>query len=298
MRNAFTVDVEDYFHVQSFAKTVHPRDWDQHESRVVANTRRILRLLENHQVHGTFFILGWVADRFPELVQEIHQAGHEIGCHSFWHRLIYNMTPEDFREDLLQGCKAIEEITDQRVTAFRAPSFSITEQSLWALDILIEEGFRYDSSIFPVYHDTYGIPDADRFPHRIEGSRGALWEFPPSVHRLGKLNVPVAGGGYFRLYPAWLSSRWLSRINRIENRPFVFYIHPWELDPDQPRLPGSLRSRFRHYQNLRTTESKLATLLERFHFASLSDALSDHSRDGARAATHALHGYLDTAVPR
>ena len=298
MRNAFTVDVEDYFHVQAFSKTVNPREWDQYESRVVANTRRILNLLEDHEVRATFFILGWVADRFPELVDEIHQAGHEIGCHSFSHQLIYQMTAEDFREDLLQACKAIEEITAKRVTAFRAPSFSITEKSLWALDILIEEGFRYDSSIFPVYHDNYGIPNASRFPHRIEGGLGSLWEFPPSVYRFGSLNVPVAGGGYFRLYPRWLSIRWLARINRVEKRPFVFYIHPWELDPDQPRLPGPLRSRFRHYQNLRRTESKLVTLLDRFEFGALSDVLEEHAQTGPEVEEHTLEGYPSTVVTR
>ena len=280
IRNVFTVDVEDYFHVQSFADRINPRTWDQYESRVVANTQRILALLDNHGVSGTFFILGWVADRFPKLVHEIHQAGHEIGSHSFWHQPIYDMTPEEFREDLLQGKKAIEDITGQAVTAFRAPSFSITERSYWALEILIEEGFEYDSSIFPIYHDNYGIPNADRFPHRIQRKQGAIWEFPPSVYRLWKLNVPVSGGGYFRLFPIRLSIHWLGRINRVEKQPFMFYIHPWELDPDQPRLRGSLRSRFRHYQNLSTTCSKLEILLQRFPFAPFGNVMRDLIQKG------------------
>ena len=359
IRNAFTVDVEDYFHVQSFADRIDPRTWDQYESRVARNTQRILRILDQHRVRGTFFVLGWVADRFPELVNEIHQAGHEIGCHSFSHRLIYNMTPDEFREDLLMGCKVIEEITGERVVSFRAPSFSITEKSLWALDILIEEGFQFDSSIFPVYHDTYGIPNAERFPHRVRGSesvvscqlsvvrgrrdqeaggrsqqsevrsqesgvsgeedvrcqvsgvRGgrdqeaadessqlttnncqlatsSLWEFPPTVYRMGKLNVPVAGGGYFRLYPVRLSIHWLRRINRRHRQPFVFYIHPWELDTDQPRLPAGLKSRFRHYQNLGTTKRKLTRLLESFHFGPVSEVLQQRSEDAVITGEPAL----------
>ena len=273
MLNAFTVDVEDYYHVQSFADRIDPRDWDNHQSRVESNTHCVLRILEEYCVRGTFFILGWVADRFPRLVRDIQAAGHEIGCHGFWHRPIYHMTPEAFREDLLLGSKAIEEITGRPTVAFRAPSFSITKRSLWALDVLMEEGYRYDSSIFPVHHDNYGIPNAERFPHRIEKNGRTLWEFPPTVHRVSKINIPVAGGGYFRLYPAWLSIRWLGGVNRRHQQPFVFYIHPWELDPDQPRLPGSVRSRFRHYQNLRSTKRKLCKLLESFQFGTLTESL-------------------------
>ncbi len=292
--NAFTVDVEDYYHVNAFADRIDSRRWDTFQSRVVANTHKILKILDHHQVHGTFFILGWVADRFPSLVRDIQQSGHEIGCHSFWHRLIYDMTPDDFREDLLQATTAIEGITGKRVTAFRAPSFSITEESLWALDILIEEGYRYDSSIFPVYHDKYGIANAERFPYLIERGQGSLSEFPPSVYRLWKFNLPVAGGGYFRLYPARLSLHWLARINRRYGQPFLFYIHPWELDPDQPRLPGSLRSRFRHYQNLATTETKLNRLLQTFKFRTLTDSIaqlrptSDKASETLTTATHAV----------
>jgi len=278
--NAFTVDVEDYYHVQSFADRIDPARWDDHESRVVANTHKVLRLLDDHQTRGTFFILGWVADRFPQLVRDIQHAGHEIGCHSYWHKLIYNMKPEDFRDDLRHARDLLQDITGEPVVAYRAPSFSITNGSLWALDILIEEGFQYDSSIFPIHHDNYGIPNAERFPHRIEKNGGGLWEFPPSVQRLLNLNVPIAGGGYFRLYPVRLSIRWLRRINRVHNQPFIFYVHPWELDPEQPRLPGSLKSRFRHYQNLRTTEPKLHRLLSAFRFGPMADSLQ------ARAGVH------------
>lgn len=272
--NAFTVDVEDYYHVNGFSDVIDPKTWDTYESRVVANTQRILRLMESHEVRGTFFILGWVAERFPDLVREIDRAGHEIGCHSYWHQLIYGMTPEEFRADLVRSCDVIEQVTGEKVRTFRAPCFSITEKSLWALDILLEEGIRIDSSVFPVYHDNYGIPDAERFPYTIDTKAGTLLEFPPSVYRIWNYNLPVAGGGYFRLYPSQFSTFCLGRINRRDQHPFMFYIHPWEVDPDQPRLNGPLKSRFRHYQNLRTTEPKLHRLLSKFRFDSMSNSLS------------------------
>jgi len=276
IENAFTVDVEDYFHVQAFAGTIDRQNWDQYACRVVANTHAVLKLLDRAQVRGTFFVLGWVAERYPQLVRDIKKSGHEIGSHSHAHRLIYEMTPDEFRDDLRRAGEAIGSITGERVTAFRAPCFSVTSRSLWALDILAEEGYRYDSSIFPVHHDNYGIPSAERFPHRITCARGDMWEFPPSVVKFWKFNLPVAGGGYFRLYPARFSLWCLKHINRVARQPFMFYIHPWELDPDQPRLPGSLRSRFRHYQNLSTTVSKLERLLKTFRFGSLSSSLERH----------------------
>jgi polysaccharide deacetylase family protein (PEP-CTERM system associated) len=270
--NAFTVDVEDYYQVQQFADRISPQEWDRHESRVVENTHRMLRILNEHQVCGTFFVLGWVAERFPRLVRDIQKAGHEIGCHGYWHRLIYDMTPDEFRSELSQTTKILSDITGQPVVAFRAPSFSITKQSLWALDILIEQGYRYDSSIFPIYHDTYGIPNAERFPHTIERQGGSLMEFPPSVYRVFGFNLPVSGGGYFRLYPVHFSIHWLSAINRVCRHSFIFYVHPWELDPGQPRLPASLTARFRHYVNLRRTERKLGALLSAFRFGTLGEA--------------------------
>jgi len=276
--NAFTVDVEDYFHVQAFARTIDRSTWGEYSSRVVENTRIVLRLLGRAEVPATFFILGWVANRYPQLVREIHDAGHEIGCHSYWHRLIYEMTPEEFRADLRQATESIASVTGQPVTAFRAPCFSITRDSLWALDILAEEGYCYDSSIFPVYHDHYGIPNARRFPHHIDCRAGTLSEFPPTVFRFWKFNLPVAGGGYFRLYPLSLSLCCLRRINRDHKQPFMFYIHPWELDPDQPRLAASLKSRFRHYQNLRTTAAKLERLLASFRFGTLTGSLGELSQ--------------------
>lgn len=267
--NAFTIDVEDYFHVQAFADRIDRSQWDHFESRVVPNTRKILRLLESHQVVGTFFILGWVADKHPELVREIQRAGHEIGCHSYWHRLIYEQTPEEFRDDLRQSTDVLQQITGEKIVAFRAPCFSITQQSKWAIDILIEQGYRLDSSIVPVRHDTYGFRNADPAFHTIERPAGSLLETPPAVRCTRFANLPVGGGGYFRILPYRMIRRGLRGIHAKEHRPFVFYIHPWELDPNQPRLPARLKSRLRHYTNLRTTERKLDRLLGDFRFAPL-----------------------------
>ncbi|MCS6851633.1 MAG: DUF3473 domain-containing protein [Gemmataceae bacterium] len=276
MLNAFTVDVEDYFQVSAFERVVSRRDWDLYPSRVVANTRRLLHLLERFDVRATFFVLGWVAARFPDLVREIARCGHEIGCHSYWHRLVYTLTPEEFADDLRQAKGALEDAIGAPVTSYRAPSYSITRRSLWALDILAAEGFTYDSSVFPICHDRYGIPDANPLPHRYTGSHGSIWEFPPSVIRLGRLNVPVGGGGYFRLLPAWWTERGVAWLN-AQGRPFLFYIHPWEIDPQQPRLPGT-RWKWRHYVNLATTYEKLEMLLSRVRFGPMTEVLNDAGR--------------------
>jgi polysaccharide deacetylase family protein (PEP-CTERM system associated) len=204
-------------------------------------------------------------------VRQIHRAGHEIGCHSYWHQLVFGQTPDTFRADLRRATQTLQEITGEPVTAYRAPSFSITSDSLWALDILLEEGYRVDSSIFPVHHDTYGIPEVNPAPHVIHRESGDLFEFPPAVRCKRFANIPVAGGGYFRIFPYSLTSHWLSNVNRKEGRPFVFYIHPWEVDPDQPRLKTGWKSRLRHYRNLHTTETKLDRLLQAFHFGALDD---------------------------
>jgi polysaccharide deacetylase family protein (PEP-CTERM system associated) len=271
--NVFSVDVEDYFHVQAFADRVCRTHWDQYPSRVVGNTRTVLELLNRHGARGTFFVLGWVAERHPELIREIQRAGHEIGCHSYWHRLIYEQTPDEFRADLRLATDVLQQITGSPVTSYRAPSFSITERSLWALDVLIEEGYRIDSSIYPVRHDTYGMPDVNPAPHLVQRSSGKIVEFPPAVRRKWWFNIPVAGGGYFRLLPGRLSLHWLKNINRKEQRPVMFYIHPWELDPEQPRLIASRKSRFRHYQNLHTTVPKLERLLKSIEFQPLNNVL-------------------------
>ncbi|MBI3463911.1 MAG: DUF3473 domain-containing protein [Planctomycetes bacterium] len=273
MCNALTIDVEDYFHVSGFESIVDRRSWPAFESRVAANTYRLLRLLERHGVRATFFVLGWVARRHPQLVRELHRAGHEIGCHSYWHRLVYRMSPREFRADLRMARQVVSEVTGSPVEAYRAPSYSITKKSLWALEVLGEEGVRYDSSIFPIHHDRYGIPQAPTHPYRIAIGQGRLWEFPPSVYRLAGVNVPVGSGGYLRLYPLSLTMRCLRGINARWRQPFVLSVHPWELDPEQPRLCGSRVSRFRHYVNLHVTEERLDRLLRLFRFGPLSGAL-------------------------
>lgn len=273
--NAFSVDVEDYFQVSAFEDQIDRSDWDSYPLRVENNTRRIVEILEEHQVRATFFVLGWVAEKMPRLIQEIHELGHEIASHSHWHRLIYRMTPERFREDLVRSQDVLQSLIGDKITSFRAPSFSITEKSKWALEILAEEGFTTDSSIFPIYHDRYGIPNAPTGIHQIQTKSGPLWEFPPSVVRIARINVPVSGGGYFRLYPNHWSLHWLESINSRESKPFVFYIHPWEIDPGQPRLnAGSRVSRLRHYVNLSSTENKLHQLLQRFQFGTVSETIA------------------------
>jgi len=294
--NAFTVDVEDYYHVSGFEQHVERSQWEGYDSRVEASTRRILALLEKHGVRATFFVLGWVADHHPDLVREIHAGGHEIGSHGYWHRLIYNQTPDEFRADLVRSRDVLEDLISQAVTAYRAPSFSITNRSLWALDILIEEGFQIDSSIFPVYHDRYGIPGARRDLHPIERPAGMLWEFPVSVRQVAGFKLPVSGGGYFRLYPLGLTIRCLRGINERQLQPFLFYVHPWEVDPEQPRLHAASRlSRFRHYVNLSTTHSKLDIVLSRFKFGPLRDvvALAQQNAAGETATPYSASAHSE-----
>ena len=281
--NAFTVDVEDYFQVSAFEDDVDRDRWSEYESRVVDSTRRILQLLDDHQVQATFFVLGWIAQRYPDLLREIQGCGHEIGSHSYWHRLVYRQSPDEFRADLRDATKAIEDAIGQPIVAYRAPSFSITKRSLWALRILVEEGFRVDSSIVPARHDRYGLPGATPAPHCLETESGELWEFPISVRRIAGVNVPVAGGGYFRLYPLKWTLQCLNRMNKKLGQPFVFYIHPWELDPAQPRIPVRSRlARARHYVNLASTYDKLDELLGRFSFATLTAALSEYQSQTER----------------
>jgi polysaccharide deacetylase family protein (PEP-CTERM system associated) len=271
--NALTVDVEDYFHVSGFEKCVERRHWDEMPSRVLESTHRVLEVLAEAEVRATFFVLGWVAERQPILVRRIRSCGHEIACHGHGHRLLYTQTPEEFRADLRRARCAIEDAAGCAVRAYRAPSFSVTRDSLWALDVLVEEGFTLDSSIYPTHHDRYGIPGTPPGPHRIERPAGGLWEFPPPVWRCLGYPLPVGGGGYFRLYPYALTRFALRRVNAA-GRPFAAYLHPWELDPEQPRLkPGRLRA-FRHYVNLHRTEARLKALVRDFRLDTLSAALA------------------------
>jgi polysaccharide deacetylase family protein (PEP-CTERM system associated) len=279
--NAFSVDVEDYFQVSGFEQEIRRDDWASFESRVVENTRRLLRLLSRHDVRATFFVLGWVAEHYPDLVAEIAAAKHELASHSYWHRLVYDLSVEQFRDDLCRSRQALQQVVDQPIIGYRAPSFSITRKSLWALDVLAEEGFEFDSSVFPTRHPRYGIPGARQDIHQFETSAGRVWEFPPAVRKYGGLNLAVAGGGYFRLYPLRFTCHALTVINRT-GQPFVFYVHPWEVDPQQPRLrAGSWAARFRHYVNLSRTERKLDHLLSRFRFGTVSEVIRRHAHEKA-----------------
>lgn len=273
--NAMTVDVEDYFHVSAFESVVSPKDWDSYESRVCRNTDRLLEIFDGAQVRATFFILGWVAERFPDLVRRIASGGHEIASHGYAHRLIYDQSPQEFRDDLRRSRDTLMRAYDGPINGYRAPSFSVTPQSLWALDVILEEGFTYDASVFPIRHDRYGLPTAPRHFHSRQQRAGTLWECPGSTVRVGGTNLPVAGGGYFRILPYWWTKWGISRLNNHERQPAVFYLHPWEIDPDQPRLPASRLSRFRHYRNLDQTEGHLKRLLSQFRFAPLAQVLKD-----------------------
>jgi polysaccharide deacetylase family protein (PEP-CTERM system associated) len=285
--NAMTVDVEDYFHVSAFDGCVSRDRWEGLERRVCRSTDRLLEIFEDAGVSATFFVLGWVAERHPSLVRTIAQAGHEIASHGYEHRLVYDMTPEAFREDVRRAKALLEAVSGTPVLGYRAPSYSITRDSLWALDALAAEGYVYDASIFPIYHDRYGIPDAPRHAHQRRLTHGTMWEFPGSTVRLGGQNLPIGGGGYFRLLPyAW--TRWgIAYVNRVEAKPVMFYLHPWEIDPEQPRIAAPLLSRFRHYRNLEKTEPRLRRLLEDFQFGPAFNVLSTATTVAGAAEAHA-----------
>lgn len=274
--NALTVDVEDYFHVSALAGSISRADWETLPSRVDYNTRRLLDIFDGADVRGTFFVLGWVAERHPDLVREIHRRGHEVGSHGTSHKLIYEQTASEFREETKRSKQLLEELTGVRLLGYRAASYSIVRNSLWALDIIAEAGFEYDSSIVPTRHDLYGIPDARTTPHRLQTpAGGSLVEFPPTTYRVWRANIPIGGGGYFRLYPYGLTRHLLRRVNSVEGEPFIFYIHPWEIDPDQPRVRASMRSSFRHYFNLEKTEGRLTRLVREFRFDTVRSVLED-----------------------
>jgi polysaccharide deacetylase family protein (PEP-CTERM system associated) len=255
-----SVDVEDYFQVEAFSDRVCRDEWPNYPHRVEANTLRVLDLLDECSVKGTFFILGWIAEHYPAIVREIAARGHELAVHSYWHRLIYKLSPQEFREDTRIAKDAVEQASGQAVYGYRAPSYSVTRKSLWALEVLAECGFRYDSSIFSVRHDLYGIHDAPRTPFRVSTPSGTLKEFPITTFRLGwGPNWPVAGGGYLRIFPFLYTRLGVGRALR-EGVPVITYFHPWELDPEQPRMAGRALSRFRHYTNLSRTAGRIRQL--------------------------------------
>ena len=275
--NAMTVDVEDYFHVSALAEVISRKDWANMEYRAERSTERLLEMFAAAKVRATFFVLGWVTQRSPQLIARIHAAGHEIACHGLTHELVYRQSPEVFRKETRDSKAMLEDAIGAPVLGYRAASYSITAQSLWALDILCDLGFRYDSSIFPIKHDRYGIPGAATRPGPIKAPNGSeIVEFPLSTKGVLGLRVPVSGGGYFRLMPYWFTRWALRSLNRHERLPFVFYLHPWEIDPEQPRVRASALSRFRHYNNLDKCEARLGNLLRDFHFSTMRELLRPH----------------------
>lgn len=271
--NALTVDVEDYFHVAALSKSITRGDWSRMPARVERNTQQLLDLFDERSVRATFFVLGWVAERFPKLVTEIQHRGHEIGCHGLSHRLVYQQTPEEFEAETKRSKALLEDITGEAVYGYRAASYSITRRSLWALDIIIAAGFEYDSSVVPTRHDLYGLPGAHPTPHRLSTERGGeIVEFPPTTIEILGQRLPVAGGGYFRFYPYALT-KYLLKCASSGGHPIIFYVHPWEIDPDQPRIRANVISRFRHYVNLERCERRLSQLLKDFRFGTARAAL-------------------------
>jgi polysaccharide deacetylase family protein (PEP-CTERM system associated) len=272
--NAFTVDVEDYFHVAALSSAIARDTWESRDLRVQANTEKLLQILDERGVHATFFVLGWLAERAPALVRRIAEGGHEVACHGYSHQLVYTQRPETFRAETVRAKHFLEDTIGHEVLGYRAASFSVTRASLWALDVLIDLGFRYDSSIFPIHHDLYGLPGADPEPHRVSAPSGrTLTEFPMSAASFFGLQVPVSGGGYFRILPYWLTRTGLQQINERRHRPFAFYLHPWEIDPGQPRFKVGAFSHFRHYTNLSRCEARLHRVLQDFAFTSMQEVL-------------------------
>jgi len=277
IQNALTVDVEDYFQVSAFAKSINKDDWDNFPLRVEKNTQRLMDIFDEAGVKATFFVLGWVADRNRALIREIAQRGHEVASHGYSHQLIYNQSQEVFREETVRSKQLLEDIIQAPVRGYRAASYSITKKSLWALDILAEAGFDYDSSIFPVRHDRYGIPDAEEVPHILKTPQGhSLVEFPLSTAKIFNYKLPIAGGGYFRLYPYVVTRAGLRQVNS-RRQPFIFYLHPWEIDPEQPNIEAGWFSRFRHYNNLEKCESRLQRLMKDFQFGTVWQVLDSLS---------------------
>ena len=287
--NAISVDVEDYFHASAFDRVVPRASWDEYESRVEANTHRLLDLFDEQKVRGTFFVLGWVAKKFPSLVKDIAARGHELASHGFYHQLVYMLTPQQFRDDIRSAKGVIEQAAGVRVRGYRAPSFSIIRSSLWALDVLIEEGHTYDASVFPIRHDRYGIADAPRASHVIQRPAGSIVELPASTVRIGSTNYPIAGGGYFRLFP-YAATKWgIARVNTRDGEPVVLYIHPWEVDPDQPRLEASRTTRLRHHVGMSTTMDKLRLVTTDFSFGPISDVLDARAQRAVPSAARLAH---------
>jgi polysaccharide deacetylase family protein (PEP-CTERM system associated) len=296
MRNALSVDLEDYYQVSAFSgESGHASSkWDSFESRVEANTDRLLDLLAERGTSATFFTLGWVARKYPKLIRKVADAGHEIACHSNAHRRVFEMTPVEFREDTVEAKRSLEDAGGTPVSGYRAPSFSITQKSIWAFSILVELGFKYDSSIFPIRHPNYGIVNAPTQPFDIITSDGRITEFPLSTLSAKCRRAPLAGGAYFRFLPYWYTHWGVHYLNLVEGRPVCVYLHPWELDCEQPRMQGSLSAHLRHYLGLRANASKFRRLLRDFEFEPVGSLIASlEARQGSLTAIHAEQLGLD-----
>ncbi|MBW3012125.1 DUF3473 domain-containing protein [Candidatus Woesearchaeota archaeon] len=268
MLNALTFDVEDWFMVHNFESFIKFEDWEIYQPRLDQNVEKILNILDDHDVKATFFVLGWVAEKFPDLIKLISKKGHEIATHGYRHKLVYSQTKTEFASDLKKSISVLEKLIKKKVIGHRAASFSITKDSLWAIDILKKNGLKYDASIFPITHPDYGISDAPVSPYVIDGIK----EFPASTVKLFGVNFPVSGGGYFRVFP-YFFTRWALRKINNQGRPAIIYLHPWEFDPKQPKQKVEFSKRFRHYTNLSSTKKKLDKLLTDFHFAPVKEVL-------------------------
>ena len=268
-----TVDVEEYFHVSAFENVISPKDWDQYPAGVERNTHRLLELFEQYEAKCTFFILGWVAEKYPSLIQSVASQGHEIASHGYAHQRVIDLTREQFFHDVEKSKKILEDHSGKAVLGYRAPSFSINDSNKWAFDVLVELGFKYSSSTYPIKHDLYGVPDWPRFCYqRPEG----ILEIPIPTLRKNSKNTGIGGGGYFRLYPYTLSDRRIQSYLREEKQPYNFYFHPWEIDPTQPKIKGaSFKSKLRHYINLSKMEKKLIKLLENYQWSTMQNTYLD-----------------------
>jgi polysaccharide deacetylase family protein (PEP-CTERM system associated) len=295
--HCLTFDVEEHFQVNAFDSEQRRQQWGTYESRVERNTEKILALLDRHRYRATFFVLGWIAERHATLVQRIAAAGHEIASHGYGHELVNRIGPDAFREDVRKAKKILEDVIGAPITGYRAPSFTIVRETPWAHEVLVQEGFAWDSSVVPVVHDVYGWPGADPHPHRIATPSGSLFELPPSTVRCFGTRLAVGGGGYFRLYPYPLLRHWLRRIE-AQGQPLIFYLHPWELDPGQPRMSGRRLSTFRHYRNLDRVEARLERLFDDFRFSPVCEALPALAQRWERAQRASAAGTLRSATVR
>lgn len=272
LRHVLSFDVEEHFQVAAFWSAARRREWNQLGSRVERNTRKVTELLSEHSTKATFFVLGWVAERYPEMVRNLAQQGHEIASHGYGHELVHTQTSAQFREDVRHSKRILEDLTGRQVMGYRAPSFSITPRTQWAISILIEEGYRYDSSIYNRFRGAQGSTVDVAGPYQLETEAGTIWEVSPSTMNACRLQLPVAGGGYFRLFPYAASKMFLKRLEK-QGAQLVMYFHPWELDPEQPRMDGPVLSKIRHYMNLGRTEERLRLLLRDFDFAPIHDVV-------------------------